>query len=79
LRAAYLNFISMQQQKQLIEYWFETNLFSAPVLVKIKMIQRDEAKAKVLFEEMFESVSCKVIAPPAAGIAILLVTEVWEL
>ena len=77
--AAYLNFIIMQQQKQLIEYWFETNVFSAPVLVKIKMAERNEAKAKALFEEMFESVSCKVIAKPAAGTSILLVNEIWEL
>jgi len=69
----------MQQQKQLIEYWFETNVFSAPVLVKIKMAERNEAKAKALFEEIFESVSCKVIAKPVAGTSILLVNEIWEL
>jgi len=69
----------MQQQKQVIEYWFQTNVFSAPVLVKIRMVQRDEAKAKALFEEVFESVSCKVISKPATGTSILLVNEIWEL
>ncbi len=68
----------MQQQKQIITYWFATNVFSAPVSVQINMAQRDEAKAKELFEEMFHPLSCIIIEKPAAG-TYLLINEVWEL
>jgi len=68
----------MSQQKQIIEYWFKTNVFSSPVCVKIKMMGRDEAKAKQLFEEMFHPLTCSVIEKPKEG-KFLLVNEVWEL
>lgn len=68
----------MQQQKQIHQYWFLTSIFSAPVQVKIKMLQRDEAKAKQLFEEMLGPLQCEVIEAPKAG-KYLLVNEVWEL
>lgn len=68
----------MLAAKQIIEYWFETNVFSSPVCVKIKMMERDEAKAKKLFEEMFHPVKCSVIEKPREG-KFLLVNEVWEL
>lgn len=68
----------MQQQKQIILYWFASNVFSAPVCVQIKMVQRDEAKAKELFESMFDPLICSVMEKPVAG-KFLLVNEVWEL
>lgn len=68
----------MQQQKQILTYWFSTNVFSAPMLVQIKMKERDEAKAKQLFEAMFQPLTCSVIEKPTEG-KYLLVNEVWEL
>ncbi len=76
--AAYLNLIIMQQQKQVITYWFSANIFGAPVCVKINMAQRNEAQAKQLFEEMLQPCSCQVIEKPIAG-KYLLINEVWEL
>lgn len=78
MAAAYLNIIIMQQQKQIIEYWFSTNVFGSPVCVQIRMMERDEQKAKELFEEMFHPVKCDVIEKPKEG-KFLLVNEVWEL
>ena len=69
----------MQQQKQIIMYWFASNVFSAPVCVQIKMAQRDEAKAKELFENMFHPVQCHVIEKPSVAMKVLVVNEVWEL
>lgn len=68
----------MQQQKQIIEYWFSTNVFGSPVCVKIKMMERNEEKAKELFEEMFHPAKSSVIEKPVAG-KYLLLDEVWEL
>lgn len=68
----------MQQQKQIIEYWFQTNVFAAPVVVHIKMAQRDEAKAKELLEQMLHPVQATIIAKPVSG-KVLKVNEVWEL
>jgi hypothetical protein len=68
----------MLQQKQIIEYWFSTNIFSAPVCVKIKMVERDEAKAKQLFEEMMHPLKCSIIEKPTEG-KFMMVNEEWEL
>lgn len=68
----------MQQQKQIIEYWFQTNVFAAPVVVQIKMAQRDEAKAKELLEQMLHPVQATIIKKPVSG-KVLKVNEVWEL
>jgi hypothetical protein len=68
----------MQQQKQIIEYWFSTNVFGSPVCVTIKMVERDEEKAKKLFEEMMYPVKCTIIEKPTEG-KFMLVNEVWEL
>ena len=68
----------MQQQKQIIGYWFQSSVFSAPVYVNIKMHERDEAQAKKLFEKMFHPVTCSIIEKPSSG-KYLLVNEVWEL
>jgi hypothetical protein len=76
--AAYLNFNNMQQQKQIIEYWFQTNVFAAPMLVQIRMEQRDEAKAKELVEKMMHPIQATIIEKPVSG-KVLKVNEVWEL
>ncbi len=68
----------MQQQKEIFEYWFQTNVFAAPVVVQINMAERDEAKAKQLFEEMFNPLTCGIIEKPTEG-KYLKVNEVWEL
>lgn len=76
--AAYLNIIIMQQQKEIFEYWFQTNVFAAPVVVQIKMVERDEAKAKELLEQMMHPIRATIIEKPVSGKA-LKVNEVWEL
>ena len=68
----------MLAEKQIIEYWFQTNVFAAPVLVQINMAAKDEAKAKQLFEEMFNPLTCSIIEKPTEG-KYLKVNEVWEL
>lgn len=76
--AAYLNIIIMQQQKEIFEYWFQTNVFAAPVVVQIKMVERDEAKAKELLEQMMHPIRATIIEKPVSG-KVLKVNEVWEL
>jgi hypothetical protein len=68
----------MQQQKEIIEYWFSTNVFASPVCVQIRMSERDEEKAKELFEEMFHPVKSSIIDKPTGG-KFLFLNEVWEL
>lgn len=76
--AAYLNIIIMQQQKEIFEYWFQTNVFAAPVVVQIKMVERDEIKARELLEQMMHPIRATIIEKPVSGKA-LKVNEVWEL
>jgi hypothetical protein len=42
------------------------------------MMERDEEKAKKLFEEMMHPIKCSVIDKPTEG-KFMLVNEVWEL
>lgn len=68
----------MQQQKEIFEYWFQTNVFAAPVVVQIKMVERDEIKARELLEQMMHPIRAAIIEKPMSGKA-LKVNEVWEL